>query len=500
MVRPEEGTRVFTPSAQQEDIYTFIREGTGHGVVIARAGTGKTSTIVGALEHVRPFSRVLCCAFNRRIRDELEKRVPAGVKVQTLHQLGRATMHRERTYKSFVHDDDKDIRVAREALNTTRFTDTDEGRLLMDDVAERVRTGASLTKALLVQTRDQLIELIKDYDLDSDAVPAEELAPLISKAVKGALDAWPATSFDDEIWIPVLYGLGLRYYDVVFVDECQDLTLNQLRLAQSACHQDGRIVAVGDPAQAIYGWRGADDNTVQRIINELGAPTFPLSVSFRCPRSVVALAKKYVPDFEAAADAPDGRVVAISLADMFMTAKPGDYILSRTNAPLAQICLAFVQNKVPARIIGQDVGKRIIGLLKRSRAKTVSELMPWLAEYEEKESARLEKNRRPRAAQTVRDLCETLRQFAENELTIPHVMQSIDNMFVEDKRNYIICSTVHKLKGDEANRVFVLDETFFLTRGDPVEERNIHYVAVTRAKRELFRVYGLWDKNRSRDA
>ena len=731
--------------------------------------THNTETIARALDYVRPFSRVLCCAFNRRIRDALEKRVSPGIKVQTLHQLGRATLARERSFRGFVHDDDKDLRMAQIALSNSRFTDTEEGRRALDDVVDRVKTGAALVKAMLIQTRVELVEMLKAYALDGNHIPAEELAEFVAAAVRAALDDWPKTSFNDEIWMPIHHRIGLGYYDFIFVDECQDLTLAQLRLVQSALHQDGRILAVGDPAQchppgvmvtttegsvpieqldrtrhrirpwdrnaqrvvgarafdigtrhfdgelvivqaagatlpstpthkflcrwsdrtartcvtylmwrpdlgyrvgwcqlfnksgtfhlghrariedaertwilkahkgrteaslyesyvaatyglptmtfepvhgaihltteaitqfftslnreeqdargvrcltahgldtelpiypwpgkhirdhqgrptyfkcyavnlipemmliptdqetnhwapiqavprchyvgpvysldvdenhtyvanglvtlnSIYGWRGADENAVRRITEELKAKTFPLSVSFRCPKVVVARAQRYVPEFQAAENAPEGRLGELKLTEMYEQARAGDFVLSRLNAPLARVCLALVKNKTPARILGQDIGVRLIALLKRSKAKTVPDLLLWLANYEEKEVARLTEQKRAQAAEVIRDLTETLRQFADGELMVAHVMQAIDNLFVEDRRSYVICSTVHRLKGDEANRVFMLEETFFLGRGDPQEEANIHYVAITRAKRELYSVYGLYEK------
>lgn len=492
---------------QQLVIRGFIQHKRRNGVIEARAGTGKTTTIVDAVEHARPFSKILCCAFNRRIRDKLEREIRAlnpsdqgkDVAVMTLHQLGRRTLSAFRNFRAWQHDDQKDRRAAEAALTNTRFNDTDEGRKDRSDVVDRVKTAASLVKACWIVRREDLVETIYGFGLDTNYLPAEELASLTATAVKMALDMWPATSFDDEIWIPVHYGLRLGIYDMVLIDECQDLSLTQLRLAQSAVHVDGRVIAVGDPAQAIYGWRGADANAVARIVRELEAEVLPLSVSFRCPKKVVELAKRHVKDIVAAPNAPEGKVENIDLGRMLTEVRSQDFVVSRTNAPLVQVALNLVRNRVAARVIGQDIGRMLTGMIQRSRAQTVPQLLAWITEWETEEVERLTKAKRARAIDNAHDKADTLREFCDDKQEIAEVLREIDGLFVEDKSQYVVCSTVHRLKGDEANRVFVLEETFFLQRGDPVEEANIHYVAITRSKRELYRVRGLYKRRQSEE-
>jgi superfamily I DNA/RNA helicase len=61
------------------------------------------------------------------------------------------------------------------------------------------------------------------------------------------------------------------------------------------------------------------------------------------------------------------------------------------------------------------------------------------------------------------------------------------SLFVDDKgfnKPTVVLSSVHKAKGLEWNRVFLISKTFRVTKGED-EEANIYYVAVTRAKQEL---------------
>lgn len=497
----------FVPSAQQEAIYRFIREGKGHGLVVARAGTGKTTTIVHALDYIPPGSSVLCCAFNTRIRDRLLELVPTGIRVRTLHQLGRDTLASFSQYRRFQHDeaDTKSENIAAQVIQNTPYTaalsegdDAEQkaARARYNAIRDSIERGMRLVKATLTTTRADLLELIKEHDLNDTLDDANELAGFIANAVRASLDAWPVTDFDDEVWLPVHFGLGLHSFDFVLIDEAQDLTLTQIRLALAAVRHDGRVIAVGDPAQAIYRWRGADKDPFARLKTELGAETFPLSVSYRCPKSVIAIAQRYVKDIEAHPSAPDGKVSFINLADMLTMVRPGDFILSRINAPLAQIGLDLNMNNVPTRVVGSaDIGRVLANLVRRSRKNTVEALLQWLDNHLTKERERLKD--RADALSYAEDKIETIKSFCEGETSSAQVALKIEKFFAEQKQRSnrnVILSTVHRLKGDEADRVFVLDETFFNTRGDPREEKNIHYVAVTRAKRELYFVHGLYKK------
>lgn len=499
----------FEPSPQQRAIFDFVATGSGHGLVVARAGTGKTTTILEALNYLPPHASVLCCAFNVRIRDKLRDSAPEGVTVRTLHQLGRDTLRSFGDFRKFRHDEDdkKAQRMAVAAIRGSRFDPEapeshEDAKTIHDEVVHLVATGARLVKATLTTTRDDLINLVHEHDLCPSYIEeANEIAEYIAAAVRNSLAAWPVTDFDDEVWLPVHYGLGLRQFDYVFIDEAQDLTLAQIRLALSAAHEHGRIIAIGDPAQAIYRWRGADRDPFDRLKTELKATVLPLSVSYRCPQAVIRLAQKTVEDIEAHTDAPEGRVVPIKLGDMLTTIQPGDFLLSRTNAPLAQLGLDLSRNGVPTRVVGaSDIGNMLINLARRSRRKTCGALSEWLDTYVEKEQERLAG--RKMAQQYAEDKAETLKSFMDHDnQPVTDLIARITRFYDEQRtsRRAVILSTVHRLKGDEADRVFVLEETFFLSRGDPEEEQNIWYVAVTRAKQSLYRVTELYRRKEQKE-
>src|SRR5208283_5514144 len=75
-------------SPLQKNIFRDISAGTGHTVVVARAGSGKTSTIVEGFKYLPKGKKTLMVAFNKSIADELKQRAPSYVDVMTLHSLG----------------------------------------------------------------------------------------------------------------------------------------------------------------------------------------------------------------------------------------------------------------------------------------------------------------------------------------------------------------------------------------------------------------------------
>ena len=78
----------FKPSPYQQNVFNFISNGSGHAVIEAVAGSGKTTTIVQALEMIPANKSVLFLAFNKSVVDELKTKVPRHVEVSTYHSTG----------------------------------------------------------------------------------------------------------------------------------------------------------------------------------------------------------------------------------------------------------------------------------------------------------------------------------------------------------------------------------------------------------------------------
>jgi DNA helicase-2/ATP-dependent DNA helicase PcrA len=339
----------------------------------------------------------------------------------------------------------------------------------------------SRAKSTLAETEADLDNIVDDLDLD---VPDDERPLFVERAadILGACYRDTRTcDFDDMIWLAVRHNVRVPTFDFVFVDETQDLNAAQIELAFRAVKRDGRAFAVGDDRQAIYAFRGADEHAVDRVTHKLAARVLPLSITYRCGKAIVALAQAIVPDYEAAPSAPDGLVRQVTDATMRTEATPGDFVISRKNAPLIGLCLGFLAQGKPATIAGRDIGAGLLALVNKSKATTIPALLAFVDAWEKAEIDRL--TARKRDTQVATDKAECITALTEGASTVAEVKARIEALFSDkDDSKRIVCTTTHKAKGLERDRVWVLADTFSTTS---TEEDNLWYVAITRAKTEL---------------
>jgi hypothetical protein len=804
-------------SKYQKDIFKDIHSGLGHTVVIARAGSGKTSTIVEGFKYLPKGKKTLMVAFNKAIAEELKMRAPSYVDVMTLHSLGFRAI-KQSFGADVILDNDKT-----HALVSTLIGDDRD----MWEVNQSIAKCVSLCKGFLVDTTGRIGDLIDKFGIEIFDYSREKFIELVIKTLGLCKAKKNVVDFDDMIWFPFVYRLNVGKFDVVFVDEAQDLNQAQIAMVLSANKMDGRIIAVGDPAQcvdentivnidgvwqtikdcevgqsilcynngkldnkkilnkvksnwnfgyeittysgkkllmspnhkiwasapildnqyivylmyrsdlgfrvgktntwknvnypfglransenaeklwvldvvssndeallleeqyslkygiptcvfngtqrnlnqdrlnkifqqfgqnglsllkdknlyiqyphwiassnsktnrrtvrvnahskkgtqvalewkddsldkiftdhqvpftkgknsrirkyfsdytgalsfanmiaqlsggqvnerlsicgdnpylitasglhigmkiysllkeslvedpivsiekksgifydlevektanfignnilshnSIYQFRGADSEAIPNFITKLGAKTLPLSVTYRCPKKVVKLAQDIVPDIEAAEDAKEGTVEEVPAEQILKLVQPGDFVLSRTNAPLIKHCMALLKAGIPANIQGRDVGANLQYFIKKSKAKTILAFTEYVVAWRDQEVKRLLAEKKDPIATT--DKAECLLNLCEGTLTIKDLKETIEKLFNDtDDHAKVIFSTVHRAKGLERARVFVLISTFRYGPGVEGEEANLYYVAITRTQDCLFFVSKNYNK------
>jgi superfamily I DNA/RNA helicase len=463
-------------SSYQKDIFRDIAKGIGHTVVIARAGSGKTSTIVEGFKYLPKGKKTLMVAFNKAIAEELKQRAPSYVDVMTLHSLGFRAI--KQSFGEVVLENDK----AHHLIATLIGDDRD-----MWEVNQSIAKCVSLCKGFLVDTPAKIGDLIDRFGIEIFDYSRDKFIELVIKTLGLCKNTKKVVDFDDMIWFPFVYRLNVGKFDVVFVDEAQDLNQAQIAMVLSACKIDGRIIAVGDPAQSIYQFRGADSEAIPNFVHKLSAKTLPLSVTYRCPKKVVELAQEIVPDIVAAEDAKDGTVEDVPVEQILKLVKAGDFVLSRTNAPLVKYCMALLRAGIPANIQGRDVGSNLLYFIKKSKAKTINAFIDYVNSWREIEVKRLLSEKKD--TMVAIDKSECLLNLCEGTLTIKDLKETIEKLFNDvDDSSKVIFSTTHKAKGLERNRVFILTNTYRYGPGVEGEEANLWYVAVTRSKSELYLV------------
>lgn len=459
----------------QKNIFRDIAKATDHTVVIARAGSGKTSTIVEGFRYLPKGKKTLMVAFNKSIAEELKQRAPSYVDVMTLHSLGFRAI--KQVFGEVVLDNDK-ARLIVESIIGNEYE--------LWDLNQSICKCVSLCKGFLFDTPKGVSDLIDQFGIEIFDLPREVFTDHVLKTLAKCKAQKQIIDFDDMIWFPFVYRLNVGKFDVVFVDEAQDLNAAQMAMVLSAIKPAGRIIAVGDPAQSIYQFRGADSEAIPNFINKLKAKTLPLSVTYRCPKKVVKLAQEIVPDIMAAEGSEEGIVEDLDVAFLLKNVKVGDFILSRTNAPLIKHCMALLKAGVPANIQGRDVGANLLYFIKKSKARTINAFIAYVNEWRDNEVKRLLSEKKN--TEVCIDKAECLLNLCEGTLTIKDLKETIEKLFndVNDDAK-VILSTTHKAKGLERDRVFVLVNTYRKS-GTGGEEDNLWYVAITRAKKELYLV------------
>jgi len=255
-------------------------------LVVAGPGTGKTRTLTHRIAHLIadhgvPPERCLAITFTRRAAAELAERLAVltpeqapAITVTTFHGLGARILREHH---------------ARVGLSE-RFRVADEGDRLA--VLQEVTGSATEARRLLPQ-------LSKARRLG--AVP-DELAELATGYTK-TLRAWDFVDFDDLLALPVALlaehpALAAGYrerWTQVSVDEYQDVDETQYRLLRLLVPADGNLMAIGDPDQAIYSFRGADVGFFLRFAADYpGARTVSLGLNYRSTGTIVRAAEQAI--------------------------------------------------------------------------------------------------------------------------------------------------------------------------------------------------------------
>jgi DNA helicase II / ATP-dependent DNA helicase PcrA len=489
MVTPNGDEVLIEPSPQQEAIWAAMAEGR---------------------ENVKTVGFV---AFGTDIAAELARRVPPGCEAMTLHKLGYRAVNSAYGFCSVDR-----YRVGR---LVAELTGLDKSELMEKEpgLLQAVEKLVALVKLNLVplDVEDDtelgavcaiLDDLARHYDVDLEDYLKDRVYDLVPQVVARCRQLSDRTvDFNDMVWLPTANGLAVRKYDLLMVDEAQDLNRAQQALARAAGR---RLVFCGDPNQAIFGFAGADSESMPRLSKELAATPrgcleLPLTVTRRCGKAIVAEAQCYVPEFEAHADNAEGRVLHAGMRGAQVDGRcyedvvaPGDFVLCRVTAVLLAECFRHLAQGRRALVLGRDIGKGLKALVRSFKVDTIPELVTaldaWLAQETAKERARTNPNEQRLIALQDKHAC--LMVFVRNSSSMKEVVARIDSLFTDNAgAPAIIHATIHKAKGLEASRVFFLrpkagpcPHPMSRTPWQKGQELNLCYVAVTRAISELYHV------------
>ena len=494
-----------------------------HLIVEAGPGTGKTTTMIAGLHMMQgkepewfnqatdeqiaiwesmygSYRSIAFQAFNKSIATEIQKLVPKRVKASTFHSFGYSVLR------------DSGLKVKTSQINDQILVKNQMGYEKNDRMDKKdyekcmkVCKFISLLKNNLLQSSKSNILNVANHNgigVDDDVDEIEELASYAMVTIRNEAETGSIKwiSFDDMLWLPIMLGMdfGSSKVDLLICDESQDLNAVQHEMViQSA----SRLICVGDPRQAIYGFRGADAKSIDTIEKKLaaterGVQRLPLLTSFRLPISGVENVSSFAPGLRARNGAPKGKIINYNMSDLEVDS--GDLVVSRINANIFSLAFRLLKMRTPVRIEGRDFGKQLINILKNnSSGESISEVANGIQMFDVKERVRLEKKQfseklidahdeKMSCLYSLMDGCESLNQM----------ISTIEDLFDNDipREEVVLLSTIHRAKGLEADRVLFLEpglvpHPMAKLEHERTQEYNLKFVAETRHKETLVYVH-----------
>ena len=585
----------FELSNYQKEIIKYVREQKGNLLVDAKAGAGKTSTLLLIADEInKQNKKCLFLAFNKHIADEISKKInnPNNCMAKTIHSLGlsfiRSYLYRKhQTNYELVINTDKLREIVKDQYNKLCFDmiqkhyeqelpQEDLKKLHSDLISDLVLLcNFSRFYNINYKTPNSLKHLIfrfcwnlGDYMFD---------IPNYQQVVINSLDytkyLFENPSFDengtpiyqidyvDMIYFPVYYDMyvpfGVKpYLDYILCDECQDVSILQQKFLQKLNTNNNRFIFVGDQKQAIYGFAGADTNSINNLKKNFVLKELPLNICYRCPENVIKITKSIVPEIEWNPLREDkGIVELIDYKDLKDKLQDGDVIIGRKNRDLLKIYRNFTlkqHRKIKFRnteLVNSLVNEIEVVIKEYIRLYNKclnidKEVNDYLDKYKQDNKSytedELDKEKEYIIKQAITNnmnlqkpisrskfnidylgLCMTeykeqgaYKYEPENKQTeyyeviesfIDDYKQTTASILVSDFIKYIksfltkglndnvpIISSIHTMKGGEADNIFIYDYPKFpYTFGkqgedEKQQEVNLQYVALTRAKKNLY--------------
>lgn len=503
----------FPPSKEQNAIAEALINTAQNLLIDAKAGAGKTTTIqllIKLVLLINPNATILLIAFNKVIVEELKERIKDHrVEIRTSHSLGMKILNDRRYRKGdrrVTLNGDKAADALKVLVKLWEYDlDTEDDT----DKMKAILKLSNLARLNLVSKADQIKELADRHGIDC----FEDIPTGTTELIRTLNRDTRTIDFTDMIYQTHLLREQIKFpqYDYVFIDECQDLNAAQQFLMKSCVKRNGgRFIAVGDPSQAIYGFAGADAESFAKLAATENTVTLPLNECYRCSKSIIAYVQKKtgstIKAFEGKQQGPEPTTASVK--DL----RDGDFVMCRNTLPLIKLCYHLISKGVAANIRGRDIGVTLVNLVKRSKRKSLEGLYNWLEKEADRKYKQIRKAnphfedsdiKEMGSFQMMMEKHQIIKIIAESKKAIidtDDLCRAISALFTDAKNGGVLLSTVHKAKGLEFKRCFVLEPELMPSKHakqewQKIQENNIEYVCYTRAEEELYFIADYDSKN-----
>lgn len=501
---------MFNASVYQQNIFNWVVEGTGSCLVEATAGSGKTTTLVESIKLMA--GSILFVAFSKKIQLEIESRLAklgkSGAFTSTFHAAGFASIRRYR----------RNIKV--DADKVSKIVDN----MIHED--ENIKFVASFIKRIVALAKDSAfgvegqadiddvdawLELANHHDLsvEEGEIDIEMAIDMAMFALKESNNDNESIDYADMIYHVLLFDLDAIQYDWLLIDEAQDTNVSRRLLAGKMLKDGGRLMAVGDDWQSIMGFTGADNEAMNNIADMFNCVRFPLSICYRCAKSIVIEAQKVNPTIEAFEGNEEGTLSSLSY-DEFITKIPDynltgyDGIICRNNAPLVPLAFSLIRKGISCRIEGKDIGNQLAQYTYKWKDRGVVEFNERFNNFMDKEIEKALAKKNNAHVANLEDKKDTMNALVArclelNQTDVISLRNLILSMFSDSdgklRRDIVTLCSVHKSKGLEFERVFSLGKSQFMPSPYAtlpwmvLQESHLAFVLLTRAKSEFVDIY-----------
>jgi len=274
-----------------------VKNTEGPVLILAGAGSGKTTTIISRLAYLIevvgiPASNTLTLTFTNKAAKEMKERSLAMIEnlsypplLCTFHKFGllflKFNIHLLGRQNNFVVIDTDDKKRIIKKINAELPTP-----LIASEISRyknSLLTPDDAYKQAELFNYKQIAEVYREYEIylnENNLVDFDDLIALTYKLLDENKDLAEATS---------------KKYQYIMIDEYQDTNELQLKLIQKLCTTHNNICVVGDDDQSIYGWRGAHIRNIMEFDQDfIGAKIFKLEENYRSKTPILNVANALI--------------------------------------------------------------------------------------------------------------------------------------------------------------------------------------------------------------
>lgn len=447
-------------------------DGSNSIILSATAGSGKTYSTVKRFQHlieqgVDP-NRIIMFSFTNDAVNELKSRIDTPVQITTIHSFCATTLGKMKKFKS--------IKTFWEYVNWYKGKykpSTSARQAVKDDYYDYMDR--------LYESGDAISSQFSAYKLQSSEGVAQFKPKKYDSYVRFLRETKGMDFADLIIQVTQLSktkefkDMYLDKYDHVFIDEYQDTSIQQLRILLEL--EAPQYYLIGDKNQMIFSFGGADCAKIENLLKEhKEVREMTLSKNFRSDKRIVENANKYSSLKAEPTSHADGHIDfnVIGPQDLKEMAKDGKplTILVRTNNVIKDLELSFLKARIPMRYFNY-IKKTELEAIKKGK---------------ETEATRRKLIRLVSAFPDKNELVQFIEENQDSDVFITTIHKS-------KGREFPRCVVVNSIDPDvlEENKdnfpfLFDVEQYTFMDDFGVIDQeaKNIHYVAVTRPKNELY--------------